>query len=229
MIALRGIEKVYGQGSGQTFVLRRITVDVQPGEFLSIMGPSGAGKSTLLHILGMHDRDWAGEYDLLGHPVHRLKPKDCAALSRQHIGFVFQSYHLLDDLTVYENLEVPLSYRNVSRKERQSMVCDTLDRFQIVGKKDGSPKVCVGAEIGPSCLQAAKTPGFVTVEMDKAVRTETPPIIRLLGPDEEAANRAHDDITEKASGNTAPPGHGLHHRGWRGAGGYVHRASTPVG
>jgi len=146
LIALRQIEKFYEHGSSRTYVLRQITFDVQEGEFLSIMGPSGAGKSTLLHILGMHDGAWSGEFHFLGQPVHRLKPKDRLALSRQYIGFVFQSYHLLDDLTVYENLEVPLSYRNVPRAQRQSAVCDTLDRFQIVGKKDLYPNQLSGGQ-----------------------------------------------------------------------------------
>ena len=110
------------------------------------MGPSGAGKSTLLHILGMHDAEWTGEYDLLGQPVHKLRQKHRQALGRTHIGFVFQSYHLLDDLTVAENLDVPLSYRNVPRAERQSLVADTLDRFQIVGKKDLYPSQLSGGQ-----------------------------------------------------------------------------------
>jgi ABC-type lipoprotein export system ATPase subunit len=110
------------------------------------MGPSGAGKSTLLHILGMHDGAWTGEFEFLGHPVHALKPKDRAALSKQYIGFVFQSYHLLDNLTVYENIEIPLSYRNVKKSDRDAIVCDTLDRFQIVGKKDLYPNQLSGGQ-----------------------------------------------------------------------------------
>src|SRR5204862_912942 len=102
------------------------------GEFSSIMGPSGAGKSTLLHVLGMHDSSWTGEYWLLGQPVHRMNKKDRQELYKRQFGFVFQSYHLLDSLTVYENLEIPLSYRNVKKAERDSIVCDTLDRFQMV-------------------------------------------------------------------------------------------------
>src|SRR5580692_2443090 len=120
LISLRNLERSYPQGVARSYVLRRITADIQEGEFVSIMGPSGAGKSTLLHILGMHDSDWSGEYYFLDTPVHRLKPKERAELHKRYIGFVFQSYHLLDNLTVYENLEIPLSYRNVSRKERQS-------------------------------------------------------------------------------------------------------------
>jgi putative ABC transport system ATP-binding protein len=146
LISLRNLEKAYSQGYGQSFVLRRITLDINRGEFVSIMGPSGAGKSTLLHILGMHDAEWTGEYHFLETPVHRLKPKDRAELHKRHIGFVFQSYHLLDNLTVYENLEVPLSYRNVGRKERQAIVADTLDRFQIVGKKDLYPNQLSGGQ-----------------------------------------------------------------------------------
>src|SRR5512147_1753686 len=146
LVGLRNIEKSYAHGTSRTYVLRRITLDVKDGEFISIMGPSGAGKSTLLHIIGMHDSAWTGEYYFLDQPVHRLAPKDRARLHKQNIGFVFQSYHLLDNLTVYENLEVPLSYRNVKRGERQSIVCDVLDRFQIVGKKDLYPNQLSGGQ-----------------------------------------------------------------------------------
>src|SRR5258706_16208329 len=146
LISLRNLERSYAQGVARSYVLRRITLDIKEGEFVSIMGPSGAGKSTLLHILGMHDGDWSGEYDFLDTPVHRLKPKDRAELHKRHIGFVFQSYHLLDNLTVYENLEIPLSYRNVGRKDRQAMVADVLDRFQIVGKKDLYPNQLSGGQ-----------------------------------------------------------------------------------
>jgi putative ABC transport system ATP-binding protein len=146
LISLRNLERSYPQAAGQSYVLRRITVDINAGEFVSIMGPSGAGKSTLLHILGMHDGDWSGEYDFLDTPVHRLKSKERAELHKRHIGFVFQSYHLLDNLTVYENLELPLSYRNVSRKERQSLVAGVLDRFRIVAKKDLYPNQLSGGQ-----------------------------------------------------------------------------------
>ena len=146
LISLRNLEKLYSQGPARTYVLRRITLDIEAGEFVSIMGPSGAGKSTLLHILGMHDAAWTGEFEFLGHPVHRMTAKQRTELHKQHIGFVFQSYHLLDDLTVYENLEIPLSYRDVSRKDRQSMVADVLDRFQIVGKKDLYPSQLSGGQ-----------------------------------------------------------------------------------
>ncbi len=146
LISLRNLEKSYPQGPGQYFVLRQITLDIQEGEFVSIMGPSGAGKSTLLHILGMHDHAWSGEYYFLDQPVHQMSARQRAQLHKQHIGFVFQSYHLLDDLTVYENLDVPLSYRDIPRKDRQSMVADTLDRFHIVGKKDLYPNQLSGGQ-----------------------------------------------------------------------------------
>src|SRR5574338_1201364 len=146
MISLRGVEKSFPHGPTRTYVLRRIHLDVRPGEFVSIMGPSGAGKSPLLHVIGMHDTGWTGEYTFLERDVHRLNAKQRAELRNQNIGFVFQSYHLLDDLTVYENLELPLSYRDVSKKDRQSIVCDTLDRFQMVGKKDLFPTQLSGGQ-----------------------------------------------------------------------------------
>ena len=146
LISLRNLERSYPQGPAQSYVLRRITLDIKAGEFVSIMGPSGAGKSTLLHILGMHDAGWSGEYHFLDQPVHALGQKQRAELHKRHIGFVFQSYHLLDNLTVYENLEIPLSYRNVSRKDRQTMVADVLDRFQIVAKKDLYPNQLSGGQ-----------------------------------------------------------------------------------
>ena len=123
LIGLRNLEKSYAHGTSRTYVLRRINVDVKEGEFISIMGPSGAGKSTLLHIIGMHDSAWTGDYYFLDQPVHKLAAKDRAKLHKQYIGFVFQSYHLLDHLTVYENLDIPLSYRDIKKSERESMVC----------------------------------------------------------------------------------------------------------
>jgi ABC-type lipoprotein export system ATPase subunit len=146
IIRTHNLDKFYETGYGRTYVLRRIDVDIEEGEFVTIMGPSGAGKSTLLHILGMLDSRWEGEYHFLGHPIHAMKPKHRSELHKQHIGFVFQSYHLLDDLTVYENLEVPLSYRKVNRSERESIVCDVLDRFSIVGKKDLYPNQLSGGQ-----------------------------------------------------------------------------------
>jgi len=139
MIAIRNVEKFFESGVGKTFVLRRVNIDIKPGELVSIMGPSGAGKSTLLHILGMHDSAWTGEYYFLDQPVHKIGKKERAELRNKNIGFVFQSYHLLDNMTVYENIEVPLSYRDVKKAERESIVCDVLDRFQIVGKRNLYP------------------------------------------------------------------------------------------
>jgi ABC-type lipoprotein export system ATPase subunit len=146
LIALRDLEKSYAHGATRTWVLRRVAIDIADGEFVSIMGPSGAGKSTLLHIIGMHDALWSGEYYFAAQPVHRLNPKDRARLHKEHIGFVFQSYHLLDHLTVYENLDVPLSYRDIRKADRDSMVCDILDRFNIVGKKDLYPNQLSGGQ-----------------------------------------------------------------------------------
>jgi ABC-type lipoprotein export system ATPase subunit len=146
VISLRNVEKSYPQGGGQTFVLRQVTLDIRPGEFVTVMGPSGAGKSTLLAILGMLDGAWTGEYSLFEHAVHRLKPKDRVALHKQYVGFVFQQYHLLDDLTVAENLDMPLSYRDIKKSERQAMVADTLDRFGMVAKKDLYPRQLSGGQ-----------------------------------------------------------------------------------
>src|SRR5213594_3283430 len=147
MIKLRRIERSYPLAKAKFFyVLRDINIDIEEGEFVSIMGPSGAGKSSLLHILGMHDHGWSGEYFLGDTAVHHLKAKERAALRNEQIGFVFQQYHLLDDLTVYENLEIPLSYRKVNKSERAAAVADTLDRFQIVGKKDLYPSQLSGGQ-----------------------------------------------------------------------------------
>jgi ABC-type lipoprotein export system ATPase subunit len=146
MIRTRNLEKVYDTGGARTWVLRRINLEVAEGEFVSIMGPSGAGKSTLLSILGMLDVAWNGEYEFLGHAVHRLKPKERIELNKRYIGFVFQSYHLLEDLTVRENLDLPLSYRNLKSAERAALVGDILDRFHIVGKKDLYPAQLSGGQ-----------------------------------------------------------------------------------
>ncbi len=146
IIHLRDIEKWYQSGAGKTFVLRRINLDIQEGDFITIMGPSGAGKSTLLGILGMLDSASAGEYYFLDQAVHNTKPRQRTELHKQYVGFVFQQYHLLDSLTVYENLDVPLSYRNVKKSEREMMVGDVLDKFQIVGKKDLYPSQLSGGQ-----------------------------------------------------------------------------------
>jgi ABC-type lipoprotein export system ATPase subunit len=146
MIELRNVEKTIAQGPTVTYLLRRIDLTIPEGDFVSIMGPSGAGKSTLLHILGIQDSAFAGEYVLGGHPVHKLGRKERLDLQKKHVGFVFQSYHLLDELTVAENLDLPLSYRDLPKGERQSLVADTLDRFQIVGKKDLYPRQLSGGQ-----------------------------------------------------------------------------------
>jgi putative ABC transport system ATP-binding protein len=146
MIKLKNIQKRYNTKAGFTYVLQQISFDIAEGEFVTLMGPSGAGKTTLLNIIGMLDGDWEGQYSLYDNPVHTLKPKQRMALNKQYIGFVFQNFNLLDSLTVYENLDIPLSYRNVKSAERKSIVCDTLDRFGIVGKKDLYPSQLSGGQ-----------------------------------------------------------------------------------
>lgn len=146
MIKLKGLTKYYRNGVMRAFVLRNINLEVQEGEFLTVMGPSGAGKSTLLHILGMLDNVSEGEYYYYDQPVHELNEKKLTTLHQQNIGFVFQSYHLIDDLTVYENLETPLLYKKVKSDERKSILADTLDRFQIVAKKDLFPNQLSGGQ-----------------------------------------------------------------------------------
>jgi ABC-type lipoprotein export system ATPase subunit len=146
LVSLRDLEKVFETPAGKLYVLRRITFDIAPGEFVSIMGPSGAGKSTLLAILGMLDHHWNGEFRFYGEPVHRMNAKQRVALNKQHIGFVFQQYHLIDDLTVAENLDIPLSYRNVKKSEREAIVADALDRFGMVAKKDLFPRQLSGGQ-----------------------------------------------------------------------------------
>lgn len=146
MISLVNIEKSYPVGPGRYYVLRRITAEVKDGEFVTIMGPSGAGKSTLLSIIGMLDGSWTGEFYFLEQPVHKLNLKQRAELNKKYIGFVFQQYHLLDSLTVAENLDIPLSYRDIKSSERQAIVADMLDRFRIVGKKDLFPSQLSGGQ-----------------------------------------------------------------------------------
>jgi len=146
LISLSNLEKSFPQADGRLFALRRISLDVAAGDFVTIMGPSGAGKSTLLAVLGMLDGDWTGEYRLLEHDVHTLKHKDRIALGKRYVGFVFQQYHLIDDLTVAENLAMPLSYRDVKPSEREAAVADTLDRFGIVAKKNLYPSQLSGGQ-----------------------------------------------------------------------------------
>ncbi len=146
MIELKHIERSYKAGAAQTFVLRNINLTIREGDFVTVMGPSGAGKSSLLNVLALLDDEWRGEYTLDGEPAHTLGRKQRAELARRRIGMVFQSYHLLDDLTVAENIDLPLSYKNLPRSERQAMVADTLDRFHIVGKKDLFPSQLSGGQ-----------------------------------------------------------------------------------
>lgn len=146
MISIRKITKSYMHGFSRTFVLRNINLDIKEGEFVSIMGPSGSGKSTLLHILGMLDEPSSGEYYFNNEPVHKLSERRRTDLHRKYIGFVFQAYHLIDELTVYENLETPLLYKKVKGSERKSMVADMLDRFNIVAKKDLFPSQLSGGQ-----------------------------------------------------------------------------------
>jgi ABC-type lipoprotein export system ATPase subunit len=135
MLELKGIYKWVNTGVNRTFILKDVDLSVKQGEFISIMGPSGSGKSTLLNIVGMLDDFNEGEYHFMHESVHKLKEKQRSALYKQYIGFVFQAYHLIDELTVYENIETPLIYQNIKTSERKAMVADILDRFQIVGKK----------------------------------------------------------------------------------------------
>lgn len=146
MIEIMNLEKSYPVGPSRYYVLRRVSLQIKPGDFATIMGPSGAGKSTLLAILGMLDGEFNGEYYFLDQPVHKLSVKQRAELNKRNIGFVFQQYHLLDSLTVAENLDIPLSYRNVKSSERQAVVADMLDRFHIVGKKDLFPSQLSGGQ-----------------------------------------------------------------------------------
>ena len=146
MLELKSVSKWYNTGSNRTFILKDINLTVNEGEFISIMGPSGSGKSTLLHIIGMLDDPSEGEYNFMGQPVHTLNEKKRSTIYKQHIGFVFQAYHLIDELTVYENIETPLIYQDIKSSERKAMVADMLDRFQIVGKKDLFPTQLSGGQ-----------------------------------------------------------------------------------
>ncbi|HUM65124.1 MAG TPA: ABC transporter ATP-binding protein, partial [Chitinophagaceae bacterium] len=146
MLELKHIYKWVNTGNNRTFILKDINLTVNEGEFLSIMGPSGSGKSTLLNVIGMLDEFNEGEYNFLHESVHKLKEKQRSALYKQYIGFVFQAYHLIDELTVYENIETPLIYQNIKGSERKALVADMLDRFNIVGKKDLFPTQLSGGQ-----------------------------------------------------------------------------------
>jgi putative ABC transport system ATP-binding protein len=146
MIDLKGIYKWVNTGNNRTFLLRDVNLNIKEGEFVSIMGPSGSGKSTLLNVIGMLDEFNEGEYNFLHESVHKLKEKQRTSLYKQYIGFVFQAYHLIDELTVYENIETPLIYQNIKTSERKAMVADILDRFNIVGKKDLFPTQLSGGQ-----------------------------------------------------------------------------------
>ncbi|HET9033609.1 MAG TPA: ABC transporter ATP-binding protein [Dokdonella sp.] len=146
MIHLEKIEKSYPLEGGRSWVLRNVDLDIAEGEFVSVMGPSGAGKSSLLNVLGLMDHDWQGSYSLDGVVVDKLNTKQRQALQREKIGFIFQHYHLIDDLKVCENLDLPLQYRDVPARERAARVADLLDRFQIVGKKDLYPNQLSGGQ-----------------------------------------------------------------------------------
>src|ERR1700759_4616579 len=146
MLSLKNISKYYQTGGNRVSVLNNINLDVEQGEFISIMGPSGSGKSTLLNIIGMLDQPSEGFHYFMDQPVHQLKEKQRSALYKQYIGFVFQAYHLIDELTVYENIETPLIYQDFKAAERKAMVADILDKFQIVGKKDLFPAQLSGGQ-----------------------------------------------------------------------------------
>src|SRR3979411_457619 len=146
MIQLKNVERSYKTGAGQAWVLRRINLDIQQGEFITVMGPSGAGKSSLLNVLALLDDQWSGQYWFRDQAAHDLKRKGRGELAKKNIGMVFQSYHLLDDLTVRENIDLPLSYKDIPRNQRESLVADVLARFQIVAKKDLSPSQLSGGQ-----------------------------------------------------------------------------------
>jgi putative ABC transport system ATP-binding protein len=204
VIRLENLYKCYEAAKRREYILRDIKLEVREGEFVTVMGPSGAGKTTLLNILGMLDGAFEGEYHFLGTAVHELSLKDRARLSRESVGFVFQQYHLLDDLTVYENLAVPLSYRNVKPSEQAALVADTLDRFQIVGKKDLFPRQLSGGQqqlvgvaraviASPKLILADEPAGNLhsrqgreVMELFKQLNTEGATIIQVTHSEENA-------------------------------------------
>ena len=205
MIKLNGIEKYYTNGFVKTYVLRNIELEVEEGEFLTVMGPSGAGKSTLLYIMGMLDAPSGGEYMFYDQPVHRLSEKQKSNIHKNHVGFVFQSYHLIDELTVYENLETPLLYKKIKGSERKGMIADILDRFNIVAKKDLFPYQLSGGQqqlVGvaraviaqPKLILADETTGNLNstqgkeiMELLKKLNEEGTTIIQVTHSEEKAA------------------------------------------
>lgn len=204
MIALTNLDKFYSSKFTRTFVLKGIDLEIQSGEFVTIMGPSGAGKSTLLNIIGMLDEPSAGEYLFMDEPVHEIKERKRSELQKHHIGFVFQAYHLIDELTVYENIETPLLYKGIKRKERKSMVADILDRFNIVAKKDLFPEQLSGGQqqlvgvaraiVGQPKLLLADEPtgnlhtdqGRVIMDLFKKLNQEGMTIIQVTHSEENA-------------------------------------------
>jgi len=180
MIRLEDITKFYTNRFVKTFVLRHINLEVEAGEFVTVMGPSGAGKSTLLHILGMLDAASEGKYFFMDQAVHRMKENDRTALHHRHMGFIFQQYHLIDDMTVYENIEAPLLYKKVKASERKSLVAEMLDRFHMVAKKDLFPNQLSGGQqqlaavaralvIRPSLLLADEPTGNLNSQQGKEI------------------------------------------------------------
>jgi putative ABC transport system ATP-binding protein len=205
MVELKGIYKWVNAGNNRTFLLKDINLTIKEGEFVSIMGPSGSGKSTLLNIIGMLDDFNEGEYNFLHESVHKLKEKQRSSLYKQYIGFVFQAYHLIDELTVYENIETPLIYQDVKGSERKALVADILDRFQIVGKKDLFPTQLSGGQqqlvgiaralIGKPRLILADEPtgnlnsaqGEVIMQLFKELNKEGVTIIQVTHSEKNAA------------------------------------------
>ena len=223
LIKLAHIERSYPLGKQQFFyVLRDINLEVEEGDFVSVMAPSGAGKSTLLHLIGMHDFGWTGEYYLDETAVHRLKPKERTILRNEQIGFVFQNYNLLDDLTVYENLDIPLSYRRYGKSERSALVADTLDRFSSSEKRP----VSAPALRGPATTRQHRTRDHCQAEADPRRRTDRQPPFQPGRGDhaalQEAQWRRHDDHPGHALGNQRrlrepdhPAAGWIHRRGQR--------------
>jgi len=204
MIDMCGIERKYTNGHITTWVLRGIDLSIEEGEFVTVMGPSGAGKSTLLYIMGMLDTPTAGEYSYSGMPVHTLKEKDRSQLHKHHIGFIFQQYHLIDELTVYENIETPLLYKKIKSAERKARVADMLDRFNIVAKKDLFPFQLSGGQqqlvgiaravaAGPSLILADEPTGNLNseqgmeiMELLKRLNSDGTTIVQVTHSEEKA-------------------------------------------